>query len=559
MKKKKYGPGGTIEKDPNIKGPIGYLNSYIQSPEFKKRFLQNNIPQDYENAMKLFSESSKKYKPFVLEKDPTDIGSRVGNSTINPYLDKNIPLNANVILSKKQSQELGADLLNDVLPHEYSHTLRKLNNLDNIDFAFRDKSPTSRKLYSKYSESKSDKEYGSWLEQSLPNAHDLKPEEQYSDLNSLRYLMYKQEIYDTRKGPLDLPTLKKALKDPYIKNEYNIKRLLEHFTPEKIVELNNAVAQNNQENSTPMAKSGIHIKPENKGKFTAYKKRTGKTTEEALHSPDPHVRQMANFARNAKKWHHAKEGIDLQDPNYGNIAEGALTAIDMLLPTQNIQQPVIRPIVQTNPLAYGNNSQAIFKKGGKIMYDKGGKTEEKKAVSLNMNKHKTNPDLYSPFGENAQLAYDEGWYPATGKTSSGQVIYNSDYDLLNNVMTPRKSNKGIPSAGGRVQLVGNGNGIFDVNVTDVDGQIFKTLAKGVPFTEANKFITKPSNVVQGRSNQIVDQTTAIPPEPTAKVFGKGGKIAKNGMKISYNEGETYDLHPNEINRLKSLGYQIQHL
>lgn len=53
---------------------------------------------------------------------------------------------------------------------------------------------------------------------------------------------------------------------------------------------------------------GIHIKPENRGKFTAYKERTGKTTEEALHSPDPHVRQMANFARNAAKWKHALGG-----------------------------------------------------------------------------------------------------------------------------------------------------------------------------------------------------------------------------------------------------------
>jgi hypothetical protein len=53
----------------------------------------------------------------------------------------------------------------------------------------------------------------------------------------------------------------------------------------------------------------IHIKPENKGKFTAYKQRTGKTTEEALHSPDPHVRQMANFARNAAKWKHADGGM----------------------------------------------------------------------------------------------------------------------------------------------------------------------------------------------------------------------------------------------------------
>lgn len=55
----------------------------------------------------------------------------------------------------------------------------------------------------------------------------------------------------------------------------------------------------------------IKIKPENKGKFTAYKKRTGKTTEEALHSSDPHVRKMANFAKNAKKWHKGEEGLQV--------------------------------------------------------------------------------------------------------------------------------------------------------------------------------------------------------------------------------------------------------
>lgn len=52
----------------------------------------------------------------------------------------------------------------------------------------------------------------------------------------------------------------------------------------------------------------IHIKPENVGKFTAYKERTGNTTEEALHSPNAHVRQMANFARNASHWNHQYGG-----------------------------------------------------------------------------------------------------------------------------------------------------------------------------------------------------------------------------------------------------------
>lgn len=53
--------------------------------------------------------------------------------------------------------------------------------------------------------------------------------------------------------------------------------------------------------------SGIHIKKSHKGRFTEYKKRTGKTTEEALHSSDSHVRQMANFAKNASKWNHKKK------------------------------------------------------------------------------------------------------------------------------------------------------------------------------------------------------------------------------------------------------------
>ena len=46
----------------------------------------------------------------------------------------------------------------------------------------------------------------------------------------------------------------------------------------------------------------IEIKPENKGKFTATKKRTGKSTEELKHSKNPLTRKRAVFAANAKKW-----------------------------------------------------------------------------------------------------------------------------------------------------------------------------------------------------------------------------------------------------------------
>lgn len=54
------------------------------------------------------------------------------------------------------------------------------------------------------------------------------------------------------------------------------------------------------------AKSGIHIKPENKGKFTETMKRTGKNAEELSHSKNPVTRKRAIFALNARKWHHGK-------------------------------------------------------------------------------------------------------------------------------------------------------------------------------------------------------------------------------------------------------------
>jgi hypothetical protein len=56
-------------------------------------------------------------------------------------------------------------------------------------------------------------------------------------------------------------------------------------------------------------KGGIYIKPENRGKFTATKKRTGKTTEELTHSKNPLTRKRAIFAQNAKKWKHAEGGF----------------------------------------------------------------------------------------------------------------------------------------------------------------------------------------------------------------------------------------------------------
>ena len=67
---------------------------------------------------------------------------------------------------------------------------------------------------------------------------------------------------------------------------------------------------------------GIHINPENRGKFNATKERTGKTTEELTHSKNPLTRKRAIFAQNAAKWHHAFGGE--LNTNGGDFSTGLM-------------------------------------------------------------------------------------------------------------------------------------------------------------------------------------------------------------------------------------------
>lgn len=72
----------------------------------------------------------------------------------------------------------------------------------------------------------------------------------------------------------------------------------------------------------PGYKNGkIYIKPANRGKFTALKKRTGHSASWFKENGTPAQKKMAVFALNAKKWHHA----DGKLPEYG----GGLTPVAM--------------------------------------------------------------------------------------------------------------------------------------------------------------------------------------------------------------------------------------
>ena len=67
--------------------------------------------------------------------------------------------------------------------------------------------------------------------------------------------------------------------------------------------------------------SKIHIKKENRGKFSDYC--GGKVTSECIqrgkNSPDPKIRKRATFAANARKWKHADGGTIDSDVSFEGI------------------------------------------------------------------------------------------------------------------------------------------------------------------------------------------------------------------------------------------------
>jgi hypothetical protein len=208
-------------------GPIQFLNSYYQSDMFKKRA---GVP---DQDLNYFKEKTSSLRKTKVRKE--DKGSHYDSESHR------------IILDPEQAKKYNLDLYNDVLPHEYAHAVRKLGMYDEGKFALKHNNPKLAEVWEtliQQGKDLSDPQLSlSIASMKGIDAHDYAPNELYSDLTTLRWLLYKNGIYDTRKKNLDINTLNKGLENKNIKDSMLIKRLLKAYTPEKIVELNNEVAK----------------------------------------------------------------------------------------------------------------------------------------------------------------------------------------------------------------------------------------------------------------------------------------------------------------------------
>jgi hypothetical protein len=108
-------------------------------------------------------------------------------------------------------------------------------------------------------------------------------------------------------------------------------------------------------------------------------------------------------------------------------------------------------------------------------------------------KVKYDPNDYAPFGQHADYAAQQGWEKTD--SNGGAVTYRNKYhDAFNNVMV-----NGKPQ--GSIELVGNRNGLFDVQLNQGNGKVQKIMT-GQPFNQVDNYFRNQKSVIQQRMNRV---------------------------------------------------------
>lgn len=191
-----------------------------------------------------------------------------------------------------------------------------------------------------------------------------------------------------------------------------------------------------QYKSTQFLKKGgktkIHIKPENRGKFTEYcgGKVTAACIQRGLNSPDPAVRKMANFARNARKWKHQTGGKLFNAPPLDLVQKSATIPNDPNY--SSVQTTKINfPEIPAKMGLYKGAIQPYFKQA--IQYGKGN-TPNDTVYSMNLpnnqwvqiNKDNPSfPDVSARF-ETLKTQYTTPEYMTQAKNDGSGIVYTKE-------------------------------------------------------------------------------------------------------------------------------------
>ena len=225
-----------------------------------------------------------------------------------------------------------------------------------------------------------------------------------------------------------------------------------------------------------VAKSGIHIKPENRGKFTATKERTGKSTEELTHSKNPLTRKRAIFAQNAKRWKH-------DDGGYLGMQEFALGGPGDPIGGQGL----------------GKNSTVFTPSNKTQWYPESAALSKYKSLIGSGKSDEANKLIFGYYSNEPYGPYKEGTHDEYTKTGKIRPIRANDLSTLdtNKYVAPKDYTallQGINSNAYGGDVDGEGNEDTDTESSLKETMLLKSKYNSLNRKETgNKFETKSSS------------------------------------------------------------------
>ena len=170
--------------------------------------------------------------------------------------------------------------------------------------------------------------------------------------------------------------------------------------------------------------SGIHIKKENRGKFTETKKRTGKTTEELTHSKNPLTRKRAIFAQNAKKWKHEYGGEVHKPNNHRSILDNGW------FKTKNLTKNHPLTYQQGGNFTTGALTDTIWEFPNQVKYGNGNYNNVNNKLLSQLT-----PDSRGHYSDKVKLS-NHPTHPSRGRfNKSGTKFYLTDFGMQNPNLT----------------------------------------------------------------------------------------------------------------------------
>jgi len=350
---------------PDPKNIKKFYKDYLNSPNYKKRLTK----QGYKNVDQVIKDRQNNL-------NSTSVINVLGIG--NKYIPKNKAVN----IDDEELKKYG-NTTESTLTHEYSHVigsmLANMPGIKNTNLALNKNEVSFINSKNKYRNIDTN---AMPIEEQGVIDHDSTPFEAKADIDTLRYYLKKDNIYDTGTQEFNQEILNKA-KSKY-KDNKNINRSFKGFSDKDLIDIMNNVAVNDKQD-TLMAKKGINISKKAQSGLILKKDQNPFYGNDPMFDPadmqrlpyNPELAPWAGPAPTAKinpSWKGSRpDQKDKKRTDPTPYILGSLALIDAALPKGDTNPDYVRPedLPTYNPLPYGTGSQAIMKKGGKIKDNEG--------------------------------------------------------------------------------------------------------------------------------------------------------------------------------------------